>query len=598
MSLTAYSAVIRRLVVSPGSGASGRAPVAASAAAVSAVLRAFGRAPEQLPTRTVVYVGATAPDPALAPEHEGCEVRTASSPGRALRLAHQELQDGTADFALVAGFGEPDPDTITVYAVKRAAEAIADNDTVLGTIDPTAIADPDITPPLRALHYGRRDTNPSHHRLLLWSGQDLQDEKRVRGELMPLLGGLHSEAFPALPTAVPCGSKPGPVRGAAVTVAPLSSAAVHKARPVTVRGARPIALLFPGQGSQHAAMAAGLYRREPVFTAAVDAALSHMDGEGDRIRADWLNPAAPQIPIDDVRRAQPLLFAVDYALGRLILSWGVKPAAMLGHSAGELVAATLSGVVSLPDGAAMMMERVRQAVRIPAGGMLAVAATEDQLRPYLTVDVAIAAVNANQQTMLAGSAEPLAEVERRLRADGLTVVKVPATSPFHSPAMAPASDAVESAYRTIPLREPTLPLYSGYTGDLLTPQDALSPRFWARQITDTVYFKQALESLLAVDDMLLIEAGPRQTLTAFARRHRAVRLAASAAIPLLPSRPGTAEADRQSVLSAASRLWTEGHDLDLVALSRLWTWSAEGTPTPGQTTPNAPGPRPLATATA
>ena len=77
------------------------------------------------------------------------------------------------------------------------------------------------------------------------------------------------------------------------------------------------------------------------------------------------------------------------------------------------------------------------------------------------------------------------------------------------------------------------------------------------------------------EDVLLVEAGPRQTLTAFARRHRAVRLGASAAVPLLPARRGTAEADRQSVLTAAARLWTEGHDLDVEALSRLWTWSDE-----------------------
>jgi acyl transferase domain-containing protein len=235
----------------------------------------------------------------------------------------------------------------------------------------------------------------------------------------------------------------------------------------------------------------------------------------------------------------------------------------------------------------MVLARVREAVKIPAGGMLAVATTEEQVLRYLTEDVAIAAVNANQQTMLAGSAGPLATVEARLRADGHTVVTVPATSPFHSPAMAPASDAVEAAYRQIRLREPELPLYSGYTGNLLRPEEALSPRFWARQITDTVYFKNALEELLAVDDMLLIEAGPRQALTAFARRHRAVRLGASAAVPLLPARPGAPEADRLSVLNAAARLWTEGHDLDPVALSRLWTWSA-GTPA---TTP-APGSRP------
>lgn len=586
MPLTADSAVIRRLMVRPGPAGEDRAPVPASAAAVSAVLRAFGRAPRDLPVRTVVYVGAHAPDPGLAPRHEGFVVRTASAPGRALRLAHQELQDGTADFALVAGFDEPEPGTITVYAVKRAAEAVADGDTVIGIVDLTPV-EIGTSLPLKALKHGHRATDPGRHRLLLWSGRDERDEQRVRGELMPLLSGLHHEGFPALPTVVPCGTTPGPVRGAVVTVAPLSTAAVHKAKAVTARTPRPVALLFPGQGSQHHAMAAGLYGREPVFTAAFDAALSHMGDEGPRIRADWLTEGRPLIPVDDVRRAQPLLFAVDYALGRMVIGWGVRPTAVLGHSAGELVAATIAGAIALPDAVDMVLERVRQAVKIPAGGMLAVAAEEARLRPFLRDDVAIAAVNANQQTMLAGSAEPLAEVAEQLRADGLTVVTVPATSPFHSPAMAPASDAVETAYRDIPFRRPELPLYSGYTGELLGPDEALSPRFWARQITDTVYFKQALESLLAADDMLLIEAGPRQTLTAFARRHRAVRLGASAAIPLLPGRPGTPEADRQSVLTAAARLWTEGHVPDPVALSGLWTWSAAPHTAPGDTAPAA-----------
>ncbi|MEV5568036.1 acyltransferase domain-containing protein, partial [Streptomyces sp. NPDC052196] len=535
MSITAYSAVTRKLLVTPGPASPDHPRAVASAAGVSAVLRAFGQNPRQLPVRTVVYIGANAPDPALAPEHEGFAVRTASAPGRALRLAHQELHDGTADFALVAGFGEPHPETITVYAVKRAAEAVADGDTVIGTLDLSDTTDLDRTPPLRPLNHGHRATDPTHHRLLLWSGKDPQDEERVRNELLPMLGNLHQEGFPALPTAVPCGIEPGPVRGAAVTVASLSAAAVHRAEPVTARRPRPIALLFPGQGSQHHAMAAGLYGREPVFTAAVDAVLSHLGEEGPRIRADWLTQGRPKIPVDDARRAQPLLFAVDYALGRMVISWGVRPTAVLGHSAGELVAAAIAGVVSLRDAVAMMRERIQEAVKIPAGGMLAVAATEDQLRPYLRADVAIAAVNANQQTMLAGPARPLAEIAERLRADRFVVVTVAATSPFHSPAMAPASKAVEAAYRTIPLREPRLPLYSGYTGELLSPEEAVSPRFWARQITDTVYFKQGLESLLAADDMLLVEAGPRQTLTAFARRHRAVRLGASAAVPLLPA---------------------------------------------------------------
>ncbi|MEV8594627.1 acyltransferase domain-containing protein [Streptomyces sp. NPDC052012] len=590
MPLTEHSAVVRRLVVSPGPASADRPQgphLTASPAAISAVLRAFGRPPHELPARTVVHIGAAVQDPALPAEHESFRIRTAATPGRALRRAHDELLAGEADLALVAGFGEPAPDTITVYAVKRAAEAVADGDQVVGVVDLADTGDPDATPPLRPLRHGRRDTDPDRHRLLLWSGRDEADETRVRAELLSLVGGLHCEAFPSLPARVPCGTAPGPVRGAAVTVARLAEGAVHKARTATASRPRPVALLFPGQGSQHRAMAAGLYGREPVFTAAVDAVVSHMGPEGPAIVADWLTDSAPAIGIDDVRRAQPLLFAVDYALGRMVLSWGIRPVALLGHSAGELVAAAIAGVMSLPDAVRMVMARVREAVRIPPGGMLAVAASAEQLRPYLDADVSIAAVNANQQVMLAGSAEPLARAETRLRADGYTLVPVPATSPFHSPAMAPASDALETAYDGIAFREPSLPLYSGYTGGLMRPEDARSPRFWARQVTDTVHFLPALDELLAAGDVLLVEAGPRQTLTAFARRHRAVRLGASAALPLLPSRPGTREADRQSTLTAAARLWTEGHTPDPEPLSHLWTWSSTEQPRPTATQPPA-----------
>ena len=274
MTLTSLSAVVRRLIVSPGPAREQRTRSVVSAAGVSAVLRAFGRSPEALPVRTVVYLGGPATDPPPGPRHEGFTVRTVLTPGRALRLAHRELHAGTADFALVAGFGEPEQDTITVYAVKRAAEAVADSDPILGVLDVTG-TDEDAPPPLRPLRHGHRATDPDRHRLLLWSGRDTDDETRVRGELLPLLDGLHSEAFPALPTAVPCGTRPGPVRAAAVSVSVLAVSSVHKARPVRADRPRPVALLFPGQGSQHPGMATGLYRREPVFTAAVDAVLAH-----------------------------------------------------------------------------------------------------------------------------------------------------------------------------------------------------------------------------------------------------------------------------------------------------------------------------------
>ncbi|MFP8944229.1 acyltransferase domain-containing protein [Streptomyces fenghuangensis] len=604
MPLTEHTAVVRRLTVSTRGAPAGEAgrgePVTATAAAVSAVLRAFGRSPKDLPARTAVFVGA-ARTAGLGPEHEGFPVHTASSPGRALRRAHRELLAKNVDLALVAGFGEPRAEAVTVHAVRRAAEAVADGESVLGVLDlpgqapgaPDASGTADDAPVVRPLRYGGRGTDPGGVRLLLWSGRDEADEARVRGELRPMVDRLFPEAFPVLPTAVPCGQEPGPVRAAAVTTAERAARAVLGAKPVTTGRPRPVALLFPGQGSQHTAMAAGLYGREPVFTAAMDAVLDLFGEDGEDVRADWLadgTTRAPGIGIDDVRRAQPLLFAVDYALGRTVLGWGVRPTAFLGHSAGELVAAVFTGVVSLPDAVGMMRERVRYAVEIPPGGMLAVGASEEELRPYLRGDVAIAAVNAGRQTMLAGSCEPLGEVEAALRADGHTVVAVPATSPFHCPAMAPASEAVERAYRAVRLSPPALPLYSGYTGGPLSPEDALRPDFWARQLTDTVYFRPALDELLAADDMLLIEAGPRQTLTAFARRHQAVRLKASAVVPMLPARPGGPGEDRRSVLTAAARLWEEGHALDLDAVSRLWNWRADAPPAPEVPAEEAPAP--------
>ncbi|MFJ6787559.1 acyltransferase domain-containing protein [Streptomyces angustmyceticus] len=545
--------------------------------AVAAVLHAFGGRTRELPPRTVVFIGSTAPLTALPAAYEGIEVRTAPSPAHALHLAHHELQALRADLALVAGFQEPPGRAVTVQSLRRAAEAVAADDSVLGVLDFDGCTGPADEPVLRPSRHSRRLTDPTAPRLLLWSGRNAAEEQRVRRELAPLLDGLFPEAFPALPATMPCGQAPGPVRAGAVTTAERAPAAVAGARAVHAPRPRPVALLFPGQGSQHTAMAAGLYGREPVFTAAVDAVLELMGPEGPAIRADWLADT-PAVAIDDVRRAQPLLFAVDYGLGCMVLSWGIRPAALLGHSAGELVAAVLAGVVPLSTAVSMMRERVVAARRIPPGGMLAVAAGADALRPYLRADVVVAAVNATSQTMLAGSAAPLAETAAALRADGHTVVTVPATSPFHSPAMAPASAAVERAYTGMPFRAPGLPLYSGYTGHLLGPDDAVSPRFWARQITDPVLFLPALDQLLAADDMLLLEAGPRQTLTVFARRHRAVRLGASAAVPLLPARPVGPEADRHAVLTAAGRLWQEGHHLKGEALARLWTCAADEPP--------------------
>lgn len=314
-----------------------------------------------------------------------------------------------------------------------------------------------------------------------------------------------------------------------------------------------IAFLLPGQGSQHARMAVGLYRHEPVFTLAMDSVFAALGKDGDLLRADWLADQ-PIVPLDDVTRSQPLLFAVDYALGRTVMSWGVQPDALLGHSVGEVAAGALAGVFSVADAAGFLWERVLQLAATPPGGMLAVAASAAELEPFLTPDVVIAAVNAPRQTLLAGPDRCLANSADALRASGIRCRRVSSRTAFHSPLVAAAASEAEAALRAITLRPPELPILSGYTAALMTAAEATDPRFWAGQPAAPVLFWPALDALLSLGDYLLVETGPGQGLSSLARRHAAVLGGDSAAIAMLPAGPGEERADRAAAKSAADRL--------------------------------------------
>jgi [acyl-carrier-protein] S-malonyltransferase len=303
---------------------------------------------------------------------------------------------------------------------------------------------------------------------------------------------------------------------------------------------RRVALLFPGQGAQHIRMATGLYGHEPVFTAAVDDVFAAIGGTGPRLREDWL-ASRPAVPIDHVTRSTPLLFAVGYALGRLVESWGVAPAAVLGHSVGEMVAATLA-------------ERVRILATAPDGGMLAVAASPPQLTGYLGDDLVVGAYNAPGQTVLSGLARSIEQVGRRLRADGFVCRRVPATSPFHSPVMAGLAALEAPAFAGVTLRPPALPVYSAYTGGPLADSVAVDPDFWTGHPAAPVLFWPALDALLASGGYLLVEAGPGAGLSTLARRHPAVASGASEVVAMLGPPPVGAGDDLRSVRAAAARI--------------------------------------------
>lgn len=404
-------------------------------------------------------------------------------------------------------------------------------------------------------------------RLLMWSASDEERERRRRDALRRFVnqgdGSDHLERAAAL-SARHQGS--GAVRGAVVasTVDDALRALVDPA-PATAHQPRPVVLLFSGQGAQQPAMAAGLYGFDPHFTVALDQVFAELGAEGARLRKLWL-AGETNSSMDDAEQSQPLLFAVQYALGRMVLGWGIIPAALLGHSVGELVASTLSGVFSLPDALWILRERVAGAVATGPGGMLAVAASADELRPYLapTSKLAIAAVNAPRQTLLAGPEPVLTEVESKLRADGYTCRRAAAKQAFHSPVMDEVARQNRSLVAAVRPGPPAWPLYSAYTGGLLDADTAIDPGFVAWQVADPVLFWPALDALLGAGRHLLVEAGPGQALSSISRLHKAVRTGESAVAPLLPVRSGDPDLDRHTALRAAARIWTEGHSLSVL----------------------------------
>lgn len=325
-----------------------------------------------------------------------------------------------------------------------------------------------------------------------------------------------------------------------------------------VNDPRPVALLFPGQGAQQPRMAAGLYRHEPVFTDAMDEVFGALGGDAARLREEWLTGGS-EVPWDDATRAQPLLFAVGYALGRTVLSWGVEPAAMLGHSVGEMVAATLAGVFDPVDAVALVRERIAEAVATPAGGMLAVAAAPGDMTPYLPDGsmVSVAAVNAPRQTMLAGPARELLELEQTLNGAGFVCRRAGARQAFHSPVMNGPADRTRPSVATVGPRVPHRRMYSGYTGSLLAADRAVDVDFWARQMAEPVRFWTALDALLSSGPYLVIEAGAGHGLTTLARQHRSLRTRISEAVPLLPLRSGDPAEDRRRLAAAEARVRLE-----------------------------------------
>lgn len=327
-----------------------------------------------------------------------------------------------------------------------------------------------------------------------------------------------------------------------------------------------LVFMFPGQGDQYVNMGRSLYASEQVFKAAIDecAHLLKEDCHLDLLHLLFVEEHLEEAKenINQTQNSQPALFAIGYALGKLWMSWGIFPAALVGHSIGEFVAAYFAGVFSLRDALRLISERGRMMGTLSSGKMLSVRLSADELNKILPADVSLAAINSTTLSVVAGTHEAIANFSELLKAKEVPYKALATSHAFHSYMMDELLTPFESFAATVTYKEPLLPIASTVTGKWLQSSEAMSPAYWAKHMRSTVQFVPAIQLLVEEAYDLFVEIGPGSSVSTFTRQ-----LTVGKDITVVTSleKPESLLPSRQAIHRALGQLWMQGYAPDWTA---------------------------------
>jgi len=329
-----------------------------------------------------------------------------------------------------------------------------------------------------------------------------------------------------------------------------------------------IALMFPGGGAHYPGAGRELLA-QPAFRRAVDECFRLMPANAPpdlrtRMFEGDASDAAAAATLERPSYALPALFTIEYALAKLWESWGVKPAAVIGHSAGEYAAACIAGAMSLADALSVVVLRGRLFEEAPLGGMLSVDLPEAQLRETMAgLDLDIAAINARDLCIASGPLQSISLLEKSLAEQGIEGRRLHINVAAHSRLLDGVLDAFRTHVSRIALNPPAIPFVSNLTGTWADTQTLVDAEYWVKHLRNPVRFSDGVRTLMEQPGTVLLEAGPGQGLCALARQNgegqRRGILASTA-------KANDTVSDFGQMLAAAAGLWVRGAAPDWAAL--------------------------------
>ncbi|MBE9104486.1 acyltransferase domain-containing protein [Nostoc cf. edaphicum LEGE 07299] len=333
----------------------------------------------------------------------------------------------------------------------------------------------------------------------------------------------------------------------------------------------PVIFMFSGQGSQYANMAQELYEIEATFRRHVDSCAEILQPHlGLDIRS-LLYPKEQDTEtaskrLQQTALTQSALFVTEYALAQLLMSWGVQPEAMIGHSIGEYVAATVAGVFSLEDALLIVAKRGELMQQVPTGSMLAIRLPEKDVRSLLSAQtlyknsLQIAAINSPSSCVVSGTNEAVATLKNQLSSQQVECRLLHTSHAFHSVMMEPILEAFLEAVKKVKLNPPRIRFISNVTGSWITDAQATNPDYWCQHLRETVRFSDGISLLLQQFEGVFLEVGPGRTLSTLTTQHLDKNTKQQVLTSLRHIQDQ--QSDVNFLLQTLGRLWLAGLEID------------------------------------